>query len=232
MNLKNYKVLTFDVVGTLIDFERGMLNYVRKVAPDSKVSDEAFFAAYREARKRPDVQWFPDDLVMCWHLIAPGLGLPDSDEIAQGFRESAAGFPAFEDSAEALKRLRKHYKLVAMTNAQAWAMSHFAATLGNPFDMSITCDVALSEKPDLQFFAYARGRIEGAWGFKKADNLHVAQSQYHDIAATRKLGIDSCWIQRRHDQVGSGGTIDSVHTEPDIHYLSLAQLADAVEASE
>ena len=31
MALRNFKVLTFDVVGTLIDFERGMLTYLRKV---------------------------------------------------------------------------------------------------------------------------------------------------------------------------------------------------------
>ena len=32
MALRNFKVLTFDVVGTLIDFERGMLTYLRTVS--------------------------------------------------------------------------------------------------------------------------------------------------------------------------------------------------------
>jgi len=30
MPLQDFKVLTFDVVGTLIDFERGMLDYLRR----------------------------------------------------------------------------------------------------------------------------------------------------------------------------------------------------------
>lgn len=230
MNLKDFKVLTFDVVGTLIDFERGMLDYLRSVAPDAMLSDEDFLAAYRQARKSPNTTWYPDDLERCWKVIAPGLGLPATDEIAKGFRDSVARWPAFPDSVEALKRLRKHFKLVTMTNAQTWALRHFAETLDNPFDMELSCDDAMCEKPDARYFAYARGRYEGAWGYKQADNLHVAQSQYHDIGISKELGITTCWIERRHAQKGSGGTIESAYTTPDYHFRSLAELADAVEA--
>ena len=76
MSLKDFKVLTFDVVGTLIDFERGMLDYLRSVAPDAKLSDEDFLAAYRQARKSPDTTWYPDDLERCWKAIAPASGIP------------------------------------------------------------------------------------------------------------------------------------------------------------
>ena len=147
-----------------------------------------------------------------------------------GLRDSVAQWPAFPDSVEALKRLRKHFKLVTMTNAQHWALAHFDKTLGSPFDMLLSCDDALCEKPDARYFAYARGRFEGAWGYKQADNLHVAQSQYHDIGISKQLGIATCWIERRHGQKGSGGTIESEHTVPDYHFHTLAELADAVEA--
>ncbi|WP_028219672.1 HAD-IA family hydrolase [Paraburkholderia oxyphila] len=230
MSLKDFKVLTFDVVGTLIDFEKGMLNYLHAVASDVRISDEDFLAAYRQARKSEDTTWYPDDLVRCWHAIAPGLRLPDSDTIAEGFRDSVAQWPAFPDSIEALKRLRKHFKLVTMTNAQSWALKHFATTLEHPFDMELSCDDAMCEKPDARYFAYARGRFEGQWGYKQADNLHVAQSQYHDIGISKQLGITTCWIERRHAQKGSGGTIESAITTPDYHFHTLAELAEAVEA--
>ncbi|APW39969.1 2-haloalkanoic acid dehalogenase [Rhodoferax koreense] len=232
MNLKAYKVLTFDVVGTLIDFESGMLAYLRRVAPDARLSDEDFLAAYRKERKSPDVSWYPDDLERVWHALAPVLGLPDSDAIAKGFRDSVSEWPAFPDSVEALKRLRRHFKLVTMTNAQAWALKHFAGTLDHPFDLELSCDDALCEKPDARYFAYARGRFEGAWGYKQADNLHVAQSQYHDIGISKQLGIATCWIERRHGLAGSGGTIESARTTPDYHFHTLAELADAVEAAQ
>ncbi|MDM0037949.1 HAD-IA family hydrolase [Variovorax sp. J22G21] len=230
MSLQDFKVLTFDVVGTLIDFEGGMLAYLRAAVPGAQVTDDAFLAAYRKARADGNTGWYPDDLERCWHVIAPGLGLPDTDALAQGLRDSVANWPAFPDSVEALKRLRKRFKLVTMTNAQTWALAHFAKTLEQPFDMLLSCDDAMCEKPDPRYFAYARGRFEGAWGYKQADNLHVAQSQYHDIGVSRRLGITTCWIERRHGLKDSGGTIESERTEPDYHFHTLAELADAVEA--
>ncbi|MEP6721588.1 MAG: HAD-IA family hydrolase [Variovorax sp.] len=230
MSLQDFKVLTFDVVGTLIDFEGGMLAYLRAAVPGARVTDDAFLAAYRKARADGNTGWYPDDLERCWHVIAPGLGLPDTDALAQGLRDSVANWPAFPDSVEALKRLRKRFKLVTMTNAQTWALAHFAKTLEQPFDMLLSCDDAMCEKPDPRYFAYARGRFEGAWGYKQADNLHVAQSQYHDIGVSRRLGITTCWIERRHGLKDSGGTIESERTEPDYHFHTLAELADAVEA--
>jgi putative hydrolase of the HAD superfamily len=52
-----------------------------------------------------------------------------------------------------LKRLRKRYRLVAMTNARRWALDQMARTLGDPFDDGVTVDEAGCEKPDPAFFA-------------------------------------------------------------------------------
>jgi putative hydrolase of the HAD superfamily len=101
---------------------------------------------------------------------------------------------------------------------------------GFPGFGGLSADDALCEKPDPCYFAYARGRYEAAWGLRQADNLHVAQSQYHDIGVARRLGITTCWIERRHGQKDSGGTIDAARTEPDYHFHTLAELADAVDA--
>lgn len=230
MRLQDFKVLTFDVVGTLIDFERGMIEYLRATAPGTDVSDETFLAAYRKARKMTGTLPYPDDLERVWQAIAPNLGLPTSVSIARGFRDSVRDWPAFADSAEALQRLRQRFRLVTMTNAQAWALAHFSRTLGRPFDMELSCDDALCEKPDPRYFAYARGRIEGTWTWRQRDNLHVAQSQYHDMGVARQLGVATCWIERRHGMKDSGGTIESEHVVPDWHFHTLAELADAVDA--
>ncbi|MBK9609609.1 MAG: HAD-IA family hydrolase [Betaproteobacteria bacterium] len=230
MSLKDFKVLTFDVVGTLIDFERGMLDYLHRAAPGAALGDEDFLAAYREARASPDSGWFPDDLVRVWHAVAAQHGLPDTAGIAGGFRDAAAGWPAFPDSVAALQRLGRRYQLVAMTNTQRWALAHFERTLGQPFADTIGCDEALCEKPDPQFFAFTRGRLSTR-GFTVADNLHVAQSQHHDIGVAHRLGLATCWIERRHGQPGFGGTLAVGEiTRPDYHFHTLAQLADAVDA--
>ena len=49
MTLLRFKALTFDVVGTLIDFEGGMIDYIRKTskAKASALGDDAIHEAQR-----------------------------------------------------------------------------------------------------------------------------------------------------------------------------------------
>jgi putative hydrolase of the HAD superfamily len=164
--------------------------------------------------------------------MAKELGLPTGAGLAERFRDSIKGWPAFPDSVAALRRLKSRYRLVAMTNAQRWALTHMAKTLGEPFDDSVTVDEALCEKPDPKFFAFARGRLSVA-GYGLGDILHVAQSQYHDIGVAKSLGYKTCWIERRKGLGGWGGTqVPAEVTKPDWHFATLAELADAVEAEE
>ena len=231
MSLRRFKVLSFDVVGTLIDFERGMLNYLRRYAPGATVSDEDFLIAYRESRASRASGWYPDDLVRVWHELGKVFGLPDTSTIAEGFRDSVVEWPPFQDSVDALRRLHGRFYLVAMTNTQRWALAHFDRTLGQPFDDTVSCDDALCEKPDPQFFAFTRGRLSKR-GFTLADTLHVAQSQYHDIGVARRLGYTVCWIERRQGQPGFGATKAVTQlTTPDYHFRNLSELVDAVDVA-
>lgn len=222
-----FEVMTFDVVGTLIDFEGGMLEYLRKSgAAPIGVSNAVVLDAYRASRTAGKTLRYPDDLERCYFDLVRDVGLKDDRKLARGFRDSAEFWPAFPDSVEALKRLSSKYRLVAMTNAQRWALDHFARTLGNPFWDSVSVDDALCEKPDPNFFGFARGRISRS-GFTRDKILHVAQSQYHDIGIAKALGYTTCWIERRKGLGGFGGTIAvETLTKPDFHFATLAELAD------
>ncbi len=206
MTQREPKVLTFDVVGTIIDFETGLLAYLRGatgIAPDT-LSDGAILDAYRASRGAKDVWRFPDDLERVYGEIAPALGLPRDAAIAKGFAQSARDWPPFADS--------------------------FEAPLGNPFHDTVSVDEALCEKPDPLYFAFTRGRLSRD-GFVRDDILHVAQSQYHDIGVAKALGHTVCWVERRKGMKGSGGTITAAqHTVPHYHVATLAELADIAEA--
>lgn len=229
----DFRYMTFDVVGTLIDFERGLVDCLAGIARESGApfDGEKALDLYRVARYMPDVQYFPDDLARVYGVIAPKLGLPHDDGHAQRLRNAVKDWRPFPDSVEALARLSKRYKLVAMTNAQRWAFEHFARALGNPFYAGFTVDDTGTEKPNPAFFEHVFAFVEKDGG-SRGQILHVAQSQYHDIGISRKLGLTNCWIQRRHAQPGYGGTIEPERfTEPDFHFTSMGALADAVEAS-
>jgi putative hydrolase of the HAD superfamily len=229
--LSRFKVMTFDVVGTCIDFERGMIDYIRKVSGfgPERLTDDTILEAYRRLRKTGVSDHFPEDLTRVYPMMASEFGLPTGAGLAEGFSASIEHWPAFPDTAAALKRLAHRYHLVAMTNAQRWALTRMERTLGHPFHDSVTATEARCEKPDPMFFAYTRGRLSTS-GYVLEDILHVAQSQYHDIGVARRLGYTVTWIERRKGMKGPGGTFEAERTEPDYHFASLAELADAVEA--
>jgi putative hydrolase of the HAD superfamily len=233
-SIKDFKYLTFDVVGTLIDFEGGIKDCLTSIAAQTGVAidGEAALTLYRGARYEPDAGLFPDDLLRVYLRIAPKLGLPAESQFGERLRDSARTWSGFPDSAAALARLGQRYRLIAMTNARRWAFTCFSRALGDPFHAAFTTDDTGSEKPDPAFFQTVFAFIESEGG-RREDILHVAQSQHHDIGVSRKLGLANCWIERRHAQSGYGGTIEPERfTKPDYHFTSLAGLAGAVDQSQ
>ncbi|HBF28412.1 HAD-IA family hydrolase [Rhizobium sp.] len=231
MKLTEFKVMTFDVVGTLIDFEMGILNAVRTLGGEkaAAASDDEIFEPYLRGR---DKFYGRSSFAMkdVYLSLAAECGFKDDAATADAFQLSVFRWPAFADSVEALARLRRNFRLVAMTNADRTAFSAYSATLGNPFHDSVTCDETGCAKPNPEFFAFNKGR-QSAHGYKQSDILHVAQSQHHDIGVARELNYAVCWIERRQGQTGFGGTpTPKVVTKPDFHFSTLKQLADAVDA--
>lgn len=231
MKLSDFKVLTFDVIGTLIDFETGILQSVRRLGGNeaASASDDEIFEPYKRGRDR----FYGRSSVAMKDVylhVASEMGLRNDEATADAFQLAVLRWPAFSDSVEALKRLRRRFRLVAMTNGDRTAFSAYAETLGNPFHDSVTCDDTGCAKPNPAFFAFNLGR-QSASGYRQPDILHVAQSQHHDIGIAAELGYRTCWIERRQGQKGFGGTPEPKKlTKPDFHFSSLQQLADAVDA--
>lgn len=231
MKLTDFKVMTFDVVGTLIDFETGVLNAMRTLGgPKAQAAtDDEIFGPYTRGR---DAFHGRSSFAMkdVYLYVANECGFVNDEMTAEAFQLAVFRWPAFADSVEALRRLRRNYRLVAMTNTDRTVFSAYSATLGNPFHDSVTCDEAGCAKPDPRFFSYNLGR-QSAFGYRQDEILHVAQSQHHDIGVARAEGYTVCWIERRQGLVGYGGTpAPRSFTTPHLHLSSLKQLADAVDA--
>ena len=89
-SLADFKYFTFDVVGTLIDFEGGIKDCLAGIAEETGVSidGEEALALYRAARYSGDAGLFPDDLVLVYLAIAPTLGLPGEQKYGERLRDS------------------------------------------------------------------------------------------------------------------------------------------------
>ncbi|MEJ2866262.1 HAD-IA family hydrolase [Actinomycetospora sp. OC33-EN08] len=214
--------MTFDVVGTLIDFETGILRAVGNPGID----DDAFLAAFAAAedvqqRATPEMP-FPAMLDPISARLAEQFDLPDLD-----LRPSIPDWPAYPDAAQTLQRWRGRFRLVALTNADRAAVGAWGPALGHPFDDTVTVDEVGVNKPDPRMFEAALTKLH-AHGIAKDEVLHVAQSQYHDIAAAVELGLCTCWVERRHGREGSGATPATATTvTPDLHVHDLAGLERA-----
>lgn len=227
MSLLQFQALSIEVVGTLIDAERGMLDFLRQAAPGLRIRDEDFLHACHVARASPLAGCFPDDLERIWTEVARQFGLPR--QAAAGFRSSVVDWPAFADAVAALKRLKRHYRLVAATNAQRWAIEGFERTLGIRFDAVLTCDDAGREKPDPRYFVRMKEMLS-ARGISQAQTLHVGHSQFHDIRTAHTLGWHTCWIERRSGTERAAWCVVDKPVRPDWHVSTLRQLADAADA--
>lgn len=141
---------------------------------------------------------------LSWPQICSELGLPESSCPAEEYFESAKAWQPFPDSVKALKFLKQHYTLAAITTGSQAAAERFQQVLGQPFTHLYTADLLGYAKPDKRAFKGAFLRL-AEHNITQQDILHVAQSQYHDIGVAQELGLSVAWIDRRHDQEGLGG---------------------------
>ena len=229
-----YKALTFDVYGTLIDWESGMIAGLKPLTDQVDLSRNAILEAhaYHEStiQAQTPAKLYPSVLAGVYKRLAEELGLKASWGEALTYGASVEHWPAFEDSAEALARLKTKFKLVIVSNVDNASVQHSIAKLGDPFDVVVTAEDAGSYKPALGHFEVMERQL-ARMGIEKGEILHVAESLFHDHGPANKRGLDNCWIYRRHDQEGFGATMDpGKQPKIDMRYNSMAEFADAILA--
>jgi putative hydrolase of the HAD superfamily len=236
--LLKFNTLTFDVVGTLIDFERGILEWFRPMLANRGLqkTDEEILTTFADCEDRyqrdaPDKP-FTAMLSLIYRDMAARWEVEARDNEATDFQESIRSWPAFPDTVASLKELKTRYKLVAVTNADAWALTYMSATMDDPFDERITCDEVGVNKPSPRVFEYLLEKL-APFGITKGDILHTAQSQYHDIVPAMELGFSTMWIERRHGKGSFGATPKPGRiAEPTFHAKSMEDFVRQVRRQE
>jgi 2-haloacid dehalogenase len=221
------EVLTFDCYGTLIDWEAGIAAGLGAVtrAHGRDVPDEELLATYagHEARLEagPYLR-YREILAHACRAVCADLGIEPTDQEAAAFAGSVGEWPAFPDSADALRALAGRYRLAVITNCDDDLFDASNRRLGVTFDWVITAQQAQSYKPSHRNFEHALNLIARP----REGILHVAQSLFHDHAPARELGLRSVWINRRAGRAGSGATPPAA-ASPDASFPDMASFAEA-----
>lgn len=237
MLLTRFKVLSFDCYGTLIDWESGMVAALKpltdRVAGGLTRNRILEAHAFHESRQQADTPAKPyrDLLPIVYKRLAEQWGVPATHEECVAYGRSVGEWPAFPDSAEALRYLKAFYRLVILSNVDNESFAASNRRLGVAFDAVVTAEDVGAYKPSDRNFEHMLERLGRGLGgetIRREDILHNAESLFHDHRPANRLGLASCWIDRRHADEGFGATINPGETPRyDFRFTGMAELAEA-----
>jgi putative hydrolase of the HAD superfamily len=236
-DLTGFKALSFDCYGTLIDWETGIAAVLSPWAFEEglDLADEELLLAYADNEAATELETpsapYPEVLATAFRRTADKLGCPVSDEWAQRLANSVPQWPAFPDSAEALRRLAKHYQLIILSNVHRAGFAGSNERLRADFAAIITAEDVGAYKPAENHFRALDATLPKL-GVHRSELLHVAQSLFHDHVPAKREGLPSVWINRRHDRPGWGATPEpSADFSYNLEFASMGDFADAVDSA-
>ena len=183
-------LMTFDVFGTVLDWQRGLgLSgevFARVIDRQGELEGEAF-RPYAEIV----AQSLVDELDM------------DPREAAQ-MGANAGRWPLFPDSAEALRKLRAVAPCAAITNSDRAHGVQVQAQLGFALDGWICAEEVRTYKPDPEMWR-AASRTLGV-PFSR-DWWHVSAYADYDHGTARALGLTCVFVQRPYSRPGPSDVV-------------------------
>jgi putative hydrolase of the HAD superfamily len=232
MKLNMINTLTFDVVGTLIDFETGILKWFQTHLEKKglKVEEEEILMGFARTEahylKTLPQSSFTGLLPVIFSDMMSSWGFSSEEEDGLNFQDSIQNWPPFPDTIEALNELKKHYRLIAVSNCDSSYLKWMSLSMNDPFDEMVSSDIVGINKPDKRLFKEVLKRLNRK-GVVKEEILHVAQSQFHDIVPISEIGWSSAWIHRRLNCPGFGATPKPYKiVKPTLNIQSLKDLVE------
>ena len=226
LDFNSFEFLTFDCYGTLINWERGILGVLQPLLQSHGVvlSDDAVLAVYGEIEPRLQrpYQRYREVLRQVVLEVGRRTGFEATDAEMDALPQSLTSWQPYADSVEALRRLKKKYKLVILSNIDDYLFAASAKQLEIKFDAVVTAEQVKSYKPEYAHWIEMLHRCKTT----PEKVLHVGQSIYHDVIPAKSMGFKTVWV---HRAPGFGAT-RAANEAPDLEVKSLKELADLASA--
>src|SRR5579884_676620 len=201
---KEITFVTFDVYGTLIDWETGAYEAFKREADRDGFTIEL----YAEVLRRTAVQ------------IAKTLGWPLEPSRAGFLPDSVQRWPPFKETNSVLQKIKKKYYIGLISNIDDKLLGQTRRHIPLDFDLVVTAQQVRSYKPDPAHFIECERRIGGKKGW-----VHVAASYYHDVEPCLKRKIPVIWVNRSRQQLEAG------QKKPDAEVHNLREAAKLIGAA-
>ncbi len=240
MNLRDFEALTFDCYGTLIDWEGGIWDALQPIIAVNRRNDvtrtlalSTFARLESEQESAAPTLLYSAILSRVHALFAKALELESTKELDTDFGNSVPHWPAFGDTADALRYLKTRYKLVILSNVHREGFAASNRKLGVSFDAIYTAQDIGAYKPSPANFEYMLSRLREEHGIEPSKILHTAQSLFHDHVSAKACGLANAWVDRQGlSKGGSWGATAEVRERPETDFVfsSMEEMAEAVRA--
>lgn len=198
---KQITFVSFDVYGSLIDWEAGIVQAFQKAAkPDGVEIDPAtllplFHEVQREIQAG-SYELYAEVLRRSALEIAERLEWKLESSKSSFLPESIPYWKPFKESAPQLKKIGKKYKTGLVSNIDDKLLGLTRRHIAHDFDLVVTAQQVRSYKPDPAHFKEIERRI----GTKKG-MVHVGSSYYHDVEPALKLKVPVIWLNRNGEEL-------------------------------
>src|SRR5215472_10016443 len=142
LDLSRFEYLSFDCYGTLVDWESGILGYLRPLLKSKGIdtTDDQILNLYSEfepLRQQP-YRRYRDVLATVVRDFASHYKITVGDQDAHGLAESIRDWQPFPDTVPALRKLKTRYKLGVLSNIDDDLFALTAPKLGIDLDSIVT----------------------------------------------------------------------------------------------
>jgi 2-haloacid dehalogenase len=198
------KWVTFDVYGTLIDWDKGVMEAFKKEADrDGFTLDESqvvplFHEISREV-EGGSYELYAEVLRRTALEMAKRMEWPLEPSRSGFLPDSVQRWPAFRESMPALNKAKKKTSIGLISNVDDKLLGHTRRHIALDYDLVVTAQQVRSYKPDPAHFKEAARRIGGKKGW-----VHVASSYYHDVEPCLKEKVPVIWVNRSGEELEPG----------------------------
>jgi 2-haloacid dehalogenase/putative hydrolase of the HAD superfamily len=228
---KQITFVTFDVYGTLIDWDTGAFDAFKKEAERDgfTLERDELIPAFHEVQQQIQAgsyELYAEVLRRTAVQIAKQLGWPLEPSRSGFLPDSVQRWPAFKETNAVLQKVGKKYSIGLISNIDDKLLGqtrrHLRTPTGQPldFDLVVTAQQVRSYKPDPAHFTECERRIGGKKGW-----VHVAASYYHDVEPCLKKKIPVIWVNRTKQVLESG------QKKPDAEVATLREAAKLIGIS-
>jgi 2-haloacid dehalogenase len=193
---KNVTFVTFDVYGTLIDWETGIYEaFAKEAERDGFEIDRAtLIPLFHEIEREIEggsYELYAEVLRRTALEIAKRLDWPLEPSRSGFLPDSVQRWRPFKETNTQLQKLAKKYKLGLLSNIDDKLLGQTRRHIPIDFDLVVTAQQVRSYKPEPPHFTECARRIGGKRGW-----VHVASSHYHDVAPCVKERVPVVWVNR------------------------------------